>query len=103
MLKCKVSGPFTAGCQRSHKRWPSALKILALRSADNAPVTRIRTAQHQVKAIELADGDILATDQLIFNGDVRALGRALLGESLAKHFQKADRFSDEPIGANLVP
>lgn len=57
----------------------------------NAPVTRIRTAQHQVKAIELADGDILATDQLIFNGDVRALGRALLGESLAKHFQKADR------------
>ena len=55
----------------------------------NAAVKQIHTVQNHVQAIELTNGETLATRSLIFNGDVRALGHALHGESVAASHRKA--------------
>jgi 1-hydroxycarotenoid 3,4-desaturase len=56
-----------------------------------ATVRQMLIEQDRLKAIELEDGETLATESLIFNGDVRALGHGLLGASIARRYPRAVR------------
>ena len=69
----------------------SCARRLGVEIRCNAGVRRIHVAQDRLQAIELADGETLATDALIFNGDVRALGHGLLGASVARRYRKASQ------------
>jgi 1-hydroxycarotenoid 3,4-desaturase len=48
----------------------------------NAPVIRILLRNGRACGVRLADGEVLAADAVVFNGDVAALGRGLLGDSV---------------------
>jgi len=54
-------------------------------------VERIHLKQQQVSAIETSHGEWLPTNHLIYNGDVRALGKGLLGTEVARSFGRAAR------------
>ncbi|NCZ81672.1 MAG: phytoene desaturase [Betaproteobacteria bacterium] len=55
----------------------------------NAAVRRLHVQNDQLHALELANGEQLPTRQMIYNGDVRALAQALLGDAVAQHFRAA--------------
>ncbi|MES2783725.1 MAG: 1-hydroxycarotenoid 3,4-desaturase CrtD [Pseudomonadota bacterium] len=53
-----------------------------------APVSRIDVRNKAVAGVELANGEYLAADQVVFNGDPAALASGLLGRSAASATRK---------------
>lgn len=54
----------------------------------DSPVSRIDVRKSSVVAVELANGDRLTTDKVIFNGDPAALANGLLGSGAASAVRK---------------
>jgi 1-hydroxycarotenoid 3,4-desaturase len=49
--------------------------------------TKIQTQQGRVSGVELSSGEHLAADHVIFNGDVSALAKGKLGQSISPNFK----------------
>ncbi|MDJ0654120.1 MAG: phytoene desaturase family protein [Xanthomonadales bacterium] len=72
----------TGGMQRLAEALTAMLERQGVALRTRSEVSRIDTHNGHVRAVELASGETLAADAVVFNGDVQALQRGLLGNAV---------------------